>query len=262
MELLEPDKSRVRVHMGVPVLGVQDSGFALGYRFANVMGLLEFRMNRLQPHEYARITGTPTAAVAFTGSVVAGNTITATVGALAAFTYTVTSSDALNADPVLTALTNFSNAFNQANGTQYIAFPQPSVVAPQSLIGASPRQWQLAFVTTGTTAFTVSVTATGSLAPYVALQGVVPKPSMTFKDGTTATGYLNVCDYLESAIATASDQMKYTRADVVEYRQNQPQARQALYLMWCNKLADYLGIPRKPMQGVGRYGGSGTGLVV
>ena len=263
MILLEPDKMRARIHMGVPVLGVQDSGVSLGYRFANVMGTFEGRMNKLQPHEYARLTGTPTAAVAIMGSAAVGNTITLTVGVLSPFVYTVTSGDASNSDPVLSALTNCAGQFNQLNGSQYIATQQPSVVFPTTTIGAGPREWQLAFVSTGTAAFTVSIAVTGGLSAYVALQGGIPKPTVTFNDDAiTCVGYLNICDYLEGKTAQASDLIKYSKADVVDFRRDEMQARNALYKMWRLRLADFFGIPLYPMPSIGQFGGANTGLTI
>jgi hypothetical protein len=263
MILLEPDKMRTRIHMGVPVLGVQDSGFALGYRFSNVMGLLERRMNTLQPHEYARLTGTPTAALALSGTASVGATISATVGALSAFTYTVTSADMVAPDPVLAACTNFANAFNAANGTQFIATQQPSVVFPVTTIGAGPAQWQLAFVSTGTSAFAVSTVSSGGIVSYVVMQGALPKPSVTFSDDSlTCVGYLGICDYLEGKTAQASDLSKFSKADVVSFRPDEMQYREAMYKGWRKRLADFFGIPLYPMPSTGTFGGANTGLTI
>src|SRR5579875_305826 len=112
MVLPEPVKARARVHMGVPVLGVQDSGFALGFRFTNVMGLLEYRMNNLQPWEYAHLTGYPAGSLALMGTPSAGNTLSATVGTTGQVTYTVTNEDATAADPMFSVAYNFCAQFN------------------------------------------------------------------------------------------------------------------------------------------------------
>lgn len=263
MILMEPEKSRVRLHMGVPVLGVQDSGYALGYRMTNVMGLLEYRMNQLQPWEYGHIVGSPVAALSVMGTPRVGATISATVGALAQYTYTMTSQDMSNADPVFSACQNFANGFNALNGASYIAQAQPSVVFPITAIGAGPQQWQICFISTGNAAFTFTTTATSGLVTTIVSQGNAPTPTMTFADDNkTCTGYLQICDYLQAKIANASDLAKYSKADVVEFRQNELGYREAIYKNWRQKLADYLGIPLYPMQPVGRFGGANTGLTL
>lgn len=262
MILLESDLSRVRIHMGIPVLGVQDSGFALGFRYANVMGLFEWRVKNLQPWEYTHVTGYPAAAVSVMGSPQVGNTLSATVASLAQYTYTVQASDLTAQDPVLSALTNFCNGFNSLNAASFVASPQPAITFSPTAVSPGPKTWQLAFVSTAMSAFTVAVTSTG-LTAFVTAQGVVPTPTLTFQDdNTTCTGYLAICDYLQAKTATSSDLAKYSKADVVQFRQNELGYREAIYKNWRQKLADYLGIPLYPMQPVGRFGGANTGLVI
>jgi hypothetical protein len=266
MVLLEPDKSRVRTHLQVPVLGVQDSGVALGYRFANVMGLLERRMNTLQPHEYARITGTPTGAMQIlsNGLPNIGDTLSVTVNALPAVVYAVTASDLSAHDPVLSAATNFAAKVIQTIGTTVLAFSQPAVVFPVTTFGSGPAAWQVAFsgAVPGAT-FTIATSGTGNLTAFPILQGVLPSPSVTFQeDGTIATGYLQICDYLEGKMATSSDLMKFSVAGGTSLRADETQVREMLYMRWCKRLATYFGVPVRPMQAVGRFGGANTGLTV
>lgn len=263
MVLYESDKSRVRIHFGVPVLGVQDSGFALGYRFTNVIGLLEYRMNNLQPWEYGRIVGSPVAAFAVSApiGIAAGNTISCTVGALGNFSYTVTSADMAAEDPVFSACQNFANAFNAVNGASYVASAQPTVAWPittRAQIGQPT--WQITFISTGSTAFTIAPSSTGVVSTVTA-QGAAPMPTVTFsEDNTTATGYLAICDYLQARTATASDLAKFSKADVVTFRYDEIGYREAIYRNWRQKLADYFGIPLFPMKNSGPN--SKTGLVV
>jgi hypothetical protein len=215
-------------------------------------------MNNIQPWEYTRIVGNPVAALAIVGAPQVGATLSCTVGALSAFTYTVTSQDMAQVDPTFTAATNFCNAFNAVNAASYIASPQPAVVWPQTTIGSGPRQWQIAFVAPTSNAFTIVPAGTNGLVSYVISQGNIPNPSATFKeDNVTAVGYLSLCDYLESKIATASDLMKFSKADVVDFRPDEMQIREALYNKWCERLADVWGIPLYPMGGPG---GANTGL--
>jgi len=258
--LQEFQKMRVRTHMRVPVLGVQDSGFALGYRFPNVMGLLERRMNTLQPNEFAAITGTPTGAVSLLGSVALGNTLTVTINGNPQ-TYTVTSGDMSAPDPVFSMANNAANQITAAN-LGAIATAQPTVTWPATQIGQTPQLWQLAFVSQSQATFTISVSSTGLIVPYVALAGVLPKPNQTFGDGTQAYGYIGICDYLESATALTSDLIKFSKADVVEFRGNELQLRADLYDYWCEHLAEFLGIPLAPYPPAGNFGGANTGLIV
>lgn len=260
MQLLEPDKMRARLHQGVPILGVQDSGFALGYRFQQIMGLFEFRMNQIQPWEYTRIVGIPAAGAAVLGTIQVGATVSVTVGALSIYTYTVQSSDLLAPDPTFSALNNFCNGFNAINGASYIASPQPAVVWPMTTVSAGPKEWQLAFVSAVATPFNIVASGSNGLIAYVTAQGLAPKPSATFnEDSETLNGYLNILDYLEGKIATASDLMKFSVADVVNFRPDEMGARAGLYEFWRNRLASVWGIPLYPMGGVG---GLQTGLSV
>jgi hypothetical protein len=251
--------------MGVPVLGVQDSGFALGYRFTNVMGLLEYRMNNLQPNEYAKITGTPTAASAVYGGVQVGNTLSVTINQNSPIVYTVQPSDLLAPDPVLSAVQNIANLINQTVGSQWIASAQPAVTYSPTAVAPGPKTWQLAVIAAPTNqeAFTIAVSGTGGLIGYVVLQGALPNPQQTFNDdGMTAVGYLAICDYLESKTAISSDLMKYTQADVVTLRRDELGARDGLYMYWRRRLADVFGIPLYPMQPVANFGGANTGLEI
>lgn len=260
MQLLEPDKMRARIHQGAPVLGVQDSGFALGYRFEQIMGLFEYRMNNIQPWEYTRIVGIPAAAQAVLGTIQVGSTIGCTVAALSPVVYTVQSADLTAPDPTFSAVQNFCNAFNAAHGSSFIASPQPAVVWPQTTVSAGPKQWQIAFVSSTTAAFTIAPTGTNGLLAYVVSQGNTPNPSAAFKeDAVTAVGYLSICDYLEGKIATSSDLMKFSKADVVGFRPDEMDARDNLYQYWRQRLADVWGIPLYPMGGTG---GMATGFSV
>lgn len=261
--LQEPVKARVRAHLGVPVLGVQNSGISLGYRFTNQMGLLEYRMNNLQPFEEASITGNPAAATIINGNPIAGDTVTITVNALSPLTYTVTSADASAADPCGSVAQNFALKVMQtpayaalvwATYTPSIKQPYPTAVKPNST---------LILQALTSAAFTVACTFTGSTAFVAYTQGSLPSPNVTMKeDSVTLYGYVAICDYLEGKIAGASDLMKFSKADVTTFRGDEMQARRALYREWQKRLSDFLGIPLFPVPAVGRYGGSNTGLVV
>lgn len=274
MVLPEPSKSRARIHMGLPTLGIQDSGFALGYRFSIAAGQFENRMNKLQPFEFAWLTGTPTAAIGLTSSQAGpqvGDTITVGINELPPVTYTVTSQDVNATFPDMTpqfaagysVANNLSQAVLQASSGLFIGSAQPAVNWPQTAIGPGPPNWQVSFLATTGVPVTVTVSTTGATYAYIVQQGTAVKPSNTFADdGVTATGYIPMCDYLESKVAAASDLMKYSVADVVTFRRDEMQARDALYEYWRQKLADIFGIPLFSMPPVGNFGGVNTGLIV
>ena len=265
MVLPEYVKSQVRIHMGVPVFGLQDSGFAMGYRFMNVMGLLEDRMNKLQPFEFASITGTPTGSLSLlqSGPIVSGGTITVAVNGIP-IVYTITPEDAIASDPVFSIVTNAANLITSSLPSLVVASAQPTIVFPITTYGATPRQWQLTLSSTNASSFTVAISgSTGNPYGYVSLQGIMPHPSYTFvEDQLTAVGYVNICSYLESKTAGSSDLMKFSVADVVTFRPDELGARVSVYQWWRKKLASVFGIPLFPMPPVSRYGGSSTGLVM
>jgi hypothetical protein len=261
--LSDAQKNRIRVHMGVPVLGVEDSGFALGYRFTDEVGLLEFRMNRLQPYEEVGLTGLQIGQVQFViqaGPPLVGTIVTMTVTPAAApstpivVPYTVKSSDI----DLPTLMRSLSNTWNMA-GTTYVAAPGPATV-PSVPSGVLPQvqEFTLAATIAGNFAITCAVSGTPNFFPAISLQGMTAAPSFTsLESGVTAVGYIAICDYMESAVAQTSDLLKYSTADVVRFNPHEGPRRAGLYGYWRKRLADILGIPLYP---VGQYGGVSTGL--
>jgi hypothetical protein len=265
MVLPEFTKSRVRVHLGVPVIGLQDSGNMFGYRFAWVMGLLEYRLNNLQPFEFAGITGTPTASISLmqNGPVVAGNTLTIAINNTPV-TYTITPEDAAAQNPVFSIASNASVLLSSTLPALVTASAQPAIVFPVTTYGENPQQWQMAITSTNNSSFTVAVSGSSSNPyTYIALQGLIPHPNYTFiEDQYTANGYVPICDYLEQKTAGSSDLMKFSKADVVNFRPDELGARSAVYQWWRRKLAEVFGIPLYPLPAVSRYGGASTTLVM
>jgi hypothetical protein len=263
MVLPEQSKMRARIHMGVPVLGVQDSGYAFGYRFSTVTGLFEYRMNNLQPWEASSIIGLPIASAQFSGLAQAGQVITAVVAGITT-TYTVQSSDVQASAPVEAVVQNIAAAINGTTAG-FNASAQPAVSYPVTAVGATSPYWQLAVTSTLGIPFAISITvSSGTLYAVVTAQGLAPRPFYTFTDDSyTATGYIAICDYLESKVGAASDlSSKYSVADVVTFRRDELAARDQNYQWWRQKLADVFGIPLYPMQPVSGFGGNNTGLVV
>lgn len=275
MILPENYKSRMRVHMGIPVLGVQNSGFALGYRFTNIIGLFEYRCNNLQPYEVAELIGLPTASNILGGTAVrVGDQIaiivTPTGGAPISSTYTVTPEDltGLNpygqVDPFYTVATNAAALVTKNTGALVIGTSQPTVTWPQTTPGVGPPQWQMAYSAQNpSVTFTISLATTGALYAYPLTQGVQPNPVITFaEDQVTASGYIAICNYLEQRVALTSDIIKFTKADVVNIRQDEMEARAALYDYWRQRLADVMGVPLYPVEAASNFGGRNTGMGV
>lgn len=270
-------KTRLRVHMRIPVLGVQNSGFALGFRFSNIIGLFEYRCNNLQPWEIAGLVGLPTASNMFSGTdIQPGDTLTVTITPSVAPTtpivtlYTVTPQDMQGqnpygqVDPFYTAATNAANAVTANCGGRFTATSQPSVTWPQTTPGVGQSPWQMAYqAQNADDLFALAVAYTGGIYAVVTSQGVRPWPRNTFaEDGVTVSGYIETCNYLESAIMRTSDLIKFPKADVVNIRQDEMEARASLYDYWCERIAEVLGIPLYPLGASSNFGGRNTGLEV
>ena len=233
------------------------------------MGLLEWRMNNLQPYELASITGNPTASntayAAGTGPNI-GDTITITINT-SPVTYTVQPSDfqSLNPygvpDPMYSIVNNAAAAVTQQLSSLVVGLPQPAVTYPQNYVGAGPMQWQMAYSSTNGQPFTLAVASTGNILAYPLTQGVSVSPTITFLDtNVTATGYVAICDYLEQNTAQASSLVKVTKADVVDFRQDELAARDQIYEYWRQRLADVFGIPLYSVPPVANFGGVSTGM--
>lgn len=263
--------------MRIPVLGVQSSGFSLGFRFSNIIGLFEYRCNNLQPWEIAGLVGLPTASNMFAGTnIQPGDTLTVTItpGVVPTVpivtTYTVTSQDMQGVnpygqvDPFYTAATNAANAVTANCLGRFIATSQPTVVWPQNAPGVGQSQWQMAYqAQIPDDIFSVAVAFSGGIYAVTTSQGTRPYPRNTFaEDGVSVSGYIDICNYLESAIARTSDIIKFSKADVVDIRQDEMEARASLYDFWCERIAEVLGIPLYPLSASSNFGGRNTGLEV
>lgn len=240
--LSEITKSRIRVHMGVPVLGVQNSGFAQGYRYMQEAGLLEYRMNNLQPVEEAQLTGWPIANIQITGKPTLGDRLAFTVNSLASVPYVVQASDLSNADILGSIAANASAAIN----AQYLGTPVASTYVPslKTPYPTASTPWA-AIILQGISpaSFFVTVAATGNTTPIVTVNGASIPPSYTFTDdGETVNGYVPILDYLEGVVARPSDLAKFAKADVVDFRANEIGYRRAIYREWQGMLSKFLGI--------------------
>ena len=260
-------KTRIRVHMGVPVLGLQNSGFALGYRFENQIGLLEYRMTNLQPYEEISITGVPAASAAVYGQITLGDVlnmqITPSDRPPILISYTVQPSDLVAPQgPMAAVAQNFANAIMQTpSGASFVqAAYSPGVTQPYPT--AIPPNASVILQGIFPVPFTITTYVQGYTTFQPTLQGVLPAPSVTFKeDAVTIYGYVPIADYLQGKLFSSSDLMKFTKADVVNFRHDELGARRAVYDEARQQLAEFLGIPLFPVPPVDNSGGANvTGL--
>jgi len=248
--------------MGIPVVGLPATGSVLGWRYNQLVGQLEYRMNNLQPIEEAQLTGNPTAVVQVTGNPVIGDVVTAVING-APVSYTVQASDLAAPIPLQSIAQNWANAITTA-GLGYLG---NYGIPPKTTPGGGNYFYTGTLILTPTNGqpFTIATQNVGQTVPYVVQQGVAIPPSIVFAEtGTLVNGYLGICDYLESRIALASDLVKYQKADVVNFRMNELAERDNIYTAWRQRLADFLGIPLYPMGAPPRSGGWGvnTGAIV
>lgn len=261
-------KTRIRTQLGIPVAGISAPGGMLGWRYSQEIGLVEFRLLNLQPHEEAQITGLPIATVAVNGNPNIGDLVEISVtlnGTITNISYTVQSSDiAPNANNVQTSLTNIAtklaNLVTGSNlGLNGAFAPAPTnnnypyAIAPNA---------QVIIYQTVHTPLSVSVSFTGSTNLAVIEQGNFIGPQITFNDENpplTAYGYLAICEYLQSKMAQTSDNLSLNQADVMKFRVDEMTARKALWMNWRKQLAQFLGCSLFPTK---IYHGTNTGFVV
>ena len=257
MPLTLANKSDVRRHLMYSVAGlwrVSPSGGtlasgAVGYRFFQAYGLLEYRMNNLNPDEEARLIGLAYAAVALTGvQPNAGDTLSVTFsqGNLAApVTITATMpTPQQNIDNRLLLIQILAGlcAQNEALGAAGIVALAPYGSGPFAET-AVPFP-ECAF--TSPVAFTFSATGTGNAYPQVTATGELLGPSTQLQPRVTTFGYLPILNGLEGAHASASQNLDTKQAAVWYSRSNEIALRTSLYRQWQQKMSDYLGIPINP----------------
>ncbi len=246
-------KSRVRMHLGIPALGLPQTGSMLGWRYNNEVGTLEYRMINLQPLEEAQVTGLPTAVVQITGNPQVGDRLTVTIGANAPISYTVTSADLAAQIPLQSISQNMAAAITLANQGYLGDYGIPPQTTPEGGLYFWTGTLVIVPTPANPASFTVAVTTTGNTIPYIASQGAPVPPLVTFQEtGATVYGYVGICDYLESRIALAADLVKYRSATGaggggVAMRMNELAERKNIYNEWCQRLADFFGISRYPM---------------
>lgn len=244
-------KSSVRRHLGFPVVGqprasavggTNGSAFN-GYRFFQIYGRLEFKMNNLNPDEESRLFGSPYGGVALVGP-------PPNPGDAVGFTLT---GGGLSSSQTITATAESGDTAIQliqrlaANATINSAVQSASMVvlAP---FGAGPFSEnsiplpELAIV--AQSAFTItSPTGSGNLIPQVTANGKLLGPSASLDGTITLWGYIPILDGLEAAFGGASQFLFAQAAGPWKGRSNEIGQRLSLYHNWQVLLSNFLEIP-------------------
>ncbi len=248
-------KSSVRRHLDYPVVGLlqgSPAGGSLasafnGYRFMQVSGRLEWKLNNLNPDEEARLTGLGYGAVALVGpNPTPGDTVSVTLSGgnlLAPVTITGT----MPTFPVNTAalpyLGNALAAAAQLNST--LAAAGIICLTPYGTGPFNQNQLPLVEVAfTSPVAFTLSnPTGSGVIIPQLTANGAQLAPISQVDGLNTYYGYLQILDQLEAAWASTSQNLDTSAAGPWTAKSNEAAARLSLYKNWQIRLSRFLEIP-------------------
>lgn len=258
MPLTLSQKSSIRRHLGYPVAGLVKTSVAgntlasgaIGYRFTQAYGFLEYKMNNLNPDEEARLTGSAVASIALVGpQPAAGAEISATITSTAlqapvTISYTLPQAYG-NLDSRLIMLNGLAQAVALSTELQAIQMfaLSPYGTGPYSQ-NALPFP-EMMFVCP--TPFTIALTNTG-VAPQLTSNGVQLSPFAELAPNVVTYGYIPILDGLEAAFGGASQNLDTLKADVWQGRSNEIGQRMSLYRMWRAKMSDFLGTPINPQR--------------
>jgi hypothetical protein len=257
MPLVDAQKMQVRRHLKYPVIGLMNQSpagaslgnAAAGYRYFQAYGLLEWRMNNLQPSEEAALFGLAVGGVAVVGPQPnVGDTVSVTIsggGLLAPQVLTTPPFAAVGQDGRLVFCQQIAAALSQNSalvGANFVGYtpygtgPFAAIAVPVPEVGfQSPLP------------FAISCSGTGAIAPQVTSQGALVPPSTSLDGGaTTIFGYIGVLNGLEFAHGSASDNLDTAKADVWTARSNELALRSSLYEQWVAMLSNFMGIPVNP----------------
>lgn len=255
--LTELQKSKIRRHLKYPVAGLYRTSpaggtlgqGAVGYRFFEAYGFLEYKMNNLQPVEEAQITGLAYGGVALVGPQPnVGDSITVTItlgnGTVVNLTATTPAQSPpgntdmrlvlCNAIAAASALSPVLQAAGMVSLSPYGTgpFSQNAVAVPEvSFSAAAP------FAISGTAA------GTSGLTPQITAPGTFIDPSTSLDGSTTIWGFVPILDGLLNAYGTSSQNLDTIQADVWRGRGNEAGSRRSLYENWVQMLSDFMAVP-------------------
>jgi hypothetical protein len=258
--LTDQQKAQVRRHLGFPVVGnpvrsavggSQLLGGFQGYRFFQVFGTLEWRMNWMMPIEDAIITGLSSGTVMVSTSPLqklpAGLVVSIEIAQASltspideVISYTTSEGDDIyivgvalaNAILANANLMNagFFSASPLSGGTFAEAAKPPSVVQPFPGVQiTSPADFTM--TVTSSPPCILSASGGGFDQPITSINRVVYK------------GYLPILGQLEGSVASAVDNLDTEKADVWTARRDEVKAKHGLYNLWRGKLSEFLEIP-------------------
>lgn len=251
MTLTFEQKSGVRRHLDFPVVGLMKNSPAggtmgsafTGYRFFQVYGRLEYKMNNLNPDEEARLVGLAYASVVLVGpNPSPGDTIGITLsGGGLVVPVSISATAEAGDTPVQfilrLATAGVSNAALRDVGMVVVApfgsgpFAENAVPLAEMAIQA-----KVAFQIT-------SPVGSGALFPQITAQGGLLSPSVSLDGETTIWGYIPILDGLESAFGGSSQLLFAASAGPWKGRANEIGQRLSLYRNWQVRLSRFLEIP-------------------
>ena len=273
MPLTALQKSQIRRHLKYPNVGFaalsgQGGGGTLGtnesmYALAT-FGMLELKMNTLQPCDEATLVGKAFASLGLLGFPPnAGDSVTVT------FTNLLGALGPLTVSPhALTVTCSAANAGSQNLFALQIAYAISTdttlaVAGFQALTPYGPGSNVLNPLVeigiTNTTPFIMTATASGAFAAQVENDGsVLPEPTVQVGKNMGVpiikNGYLPLLNYLYAAIATATTRLGTLKADVFSARQDEVAARRGLYEFYQRELSNFIDIPLNSLAKGGKRG--------
>lgn len=271
MPLTSQQKSEIRRHLKYPNVGFsslspQGGGGTLGSNMSHLasssFGLLESKMDSLQPCDEATLAGKAFASILLLGNPPAnGNTITLT------FSNLVGSSGPLASSPIQKLITcGAGQAGSMASFALHIAvaISQDATLASAGFqastpIGPSSNVINPAYEIgiTNSSPFVVIAAVSGSYGAQVTSNGSsLPEPSVQVgKSGgipVIKNGFLPLLNFLYGAIGTATTRQGTKQADVFKARQDEVAARKDLYEFYQRELSNFLDVPINPNPRGGR----------
>ena len=115
--------------------------------------------------------------------------------------------------------------------------------------------------------FSITCTGAGNTVPQIVATGGLNPPVLYVTETYPATpvyGYLPICDHLENAFLSTTNNLSVSKAREATMRATELKERQFLYDQACLKLAGFMGVPLSPDNAGFRispdrsHGGAGT----
>lgn len=263
--LTQKQKIAIRRHLGVPFAGTAEAGRLIGWRFADHIEDLEYKMNNLQAPEEQLLTGASMGSWRIDGSPTVGDVlsfiVTPAVGGASTVAYTVTSADLAATMPSGSIAINAARAITAA--LQHLGYSAVGVNPADSFSTAYLPPYFGEVILAGPSAglFTLTASVVGTTNLYPADPGSQCPITQTFLtvDNSTVVlfGMIAVLDFLAMSTAQADQNLSYSSADVVAFRPDEVRARKGLYRSFQMDMAKLIGAEKY----VRKFFGAGRGSV-